>query len=246
MNENGVENSPLKLYRKAYGLHYKERKIAEACDIYEQLIRQFPDSDVSAYASIQLQKIHADEITRTMARRGMPSVFVLVLLVVNLLLLAALGTLLGVYAHRTGAEREKNGVVARALGKMYSGDDDGALDILREVKIGYRNDITPFALSAEIYRKNNDFLRARKEFETYRRLYPKDPLPEIEISEINEQEDTHIRKAMKEKEKPIPEEVVKAEDRRAATRSTKRRTRRPRPVKKTPKLLVPQDSISYF
>jgi hypothetical protein len=162
---------------------------------------------------------------------------------------AVLATLLAVNAHRVEAQKQKTGELIRALGKMYSGRDDDALDILRHVKIGYRNDITPFALSSEIYRKNDDYMRARKEFETYRRLYPKDPLPELEIAEINQEEDEHIKGALEAKSgsAPIPEDVVKEEDRKAAVRAgTGSSSTAARPAKKRPKLLVPVDSIHYF
>jgi tetratricopeptide (TPR) repeat protein len=249
MNQNDADSSPLKLYQRAYELHYKERKISDACSIYEQLIKRFPDSDVSGYASIQLHKIHANEITRKMARQLVPPFPVLLLLIVSVLLLAAAALMFGIHVRRLNDQHMKHSSVSRALAKMSADKDDEALDVLREVKISFRKDITPFALSAEIYRKNHDYLRARKEYETYRRLYPKDPLPEAEIEEINKEEDAHIKRLMEEKKKTkaLPEEVVKAQAKKRATRAVKRRRRRVvAPVKPKPKMLVPADSISYF
>ena len=255
MSEQSAENTPLKLYKQAYVLHYKEQKIAEACDLYEQLIKEFPGSDVSAYASIQLHKIHADDATRALARRSLPTLPIIIALGANIVVLIIICIFFAVQMNRINIEREKYSALSRALGKMYTGNDNDALDILRELKISFRNDITPFALSSEIYRKNRDYLRARKEYETYRRLYPDDPIPEMEIALINEEEDTHIKKKMSEKNEekpPIPEEVVKEEEKeaqkRAAARAAKRKRikRRYPPKKKRPKLLVPADSISYF
>ena len=65
-----MANSPLELYQQAYKLHYIERKIPDACKIYERLISEFPDSDACSYASIQLEKIKAGRATRELEHPG--------------------------------------------------------------------------------------------------------------------------------------------------------------------------------
>ncbi|MBD3393085.1 MAG: tetratricopeptide repeat protein [Chitinivibrionales bacterium] len=247
MSETSTESSPLKLYQKAYVLHHKEHKLAQACEIYERLIKEFPDADVSAYASVQLQKIHASEVTGKIARQRGPGLPTILLLIVNVLLLCAVGLLFGMHVYQLDAERVKHGALAQALAKMYSGQEEEALDILRELKISFRNDITPFVISSEIYRRHNDYLRARKEYETYRRLYPDDPVPVKEIAKLNKEEDAYIKGMMQESgpKKTIPEELTKEQDRKAAARAGSGRTRKKRVPKKT-RMLVPVDSISYF
>lgn|GEM_PF-6149201 len=250
MNENIAGSSPLKLYHHAYQLQYREHKIAAACDIYEQLIRQFPDSDVSAYASVQLQKIHAGEMTRRMARKQALPLAMVIVLAVNCACVVVLAVTLAVSMHGGRMRDAHYGRIAQALGKMYGGKDDDALDILKTAKISNPRDVIPFMLAAEIYRKNHEYLKARKEFETFRRLNPGDVLAEIEMERINEEEDAYIGNKMKkqEKVKTIPEEMVRQEDLEAKARAEeqRKRTTRAMPVKKPPKLLVPRDSISFF
>ena len=55
-----MNNSPLELYQKAYKLHYKSNDIEAAYSLYEKIIEQFPEDNISAYASIQLQKIQSN------------------------------------------------------------------------------------------------------------------------------------------------------------------------------------------
>ncbi len=56
-----ISDSALQLYKMAYQLHYEEENIKEACRLYRQIIKQFPDSNEAAYAVIQLEKIGANE-----------------------------------------------------------------------------------------------------------------------------------------------------------------------------------------
>jgi tetratricopeptide (TPR) repeat protein len=250
MNGNTTDSSPLLLYQKAWTLHYTDRKIAQACDIYEEIVRKFPESEVSSYSSIQLQKIHASEVTRRLARRTMASISVLAFCIVNFLGLIAIAVMLIVHLSGVGSRITQARFLNMAIARMYAGRDNDALDALKSAKIADPGDITSFAMAAEIYRKNKEFLKARKEFETYRRLNPGDPLAEIEIESINEDEDSHVSRTMtiKEEATTIPEEVVKEEDSAADARIDERKKRTPRTmpeVRKT-KRVIPIDSIRFF
>lgn len=245
-----MEDSPLELYQKAYNLHYGENKIAEACDIYERLIREFPSSDACAYASIQLQKIKANDMLKGMARRrGGPGALVISLLVVNFLLVAGVGVCLFFAINQINTNNKNQFFLSNILGKMYVGKDDEALTLLEELKITTRNDILPFSLSAEIYQKNNQYLRARAEYEKYQRLYPGNPIVAEYIRKINREEDAYIKHKMREQKvkEEIPEEVMESLDRKASPKPAVRSPSKSRgPVSRRPKLLVNPDSVSFF
>lgn len=59
-------SSALQLYNSAYRLHYENNDIKEACRLYREIIRHFPDSNESAYAVVQLEKIGAQEALKSL------------------------------------------------------------------------------------------------------------------------------------------------------------------------------------
>ena len=59
-------SSALQLYAAAYQYHYENDDIKEACRLYREIIRHFPDSNESAYAVVQLEKIGAQEAIKSM------------------------------------------------------------------------------------------------------------------------------------------------------------------------------------
>jgi hypothetical protein len=253
MKDNSVQSTPLKLYHKAYSLHYSEHKIAKACIIYEQIIREFPDAEVSAYASIQLQKIRAGKIARSLGfGRGL-SLPVILILIFNTAAVIALSTIIAVAVLRIKQQWDRQIIIEKAIARMYSGHEDAALELLKEAKISNPDDVVPFMLSAEIYRKNSDFVKARHEYETYGRINPQDSITDIEIKSINDEEVASFKKTKKAKE----EEKLKAREKAAqekalaeeAEEKTEEKSRpKPKPVTAKPKtkLLVPADSIAFF
>lgn len=64
---NDISNSSaLQMYNSAYRLHYENNDIKEACRLYREIIRHFPDSNESAYAVVQLEKIGAQEALKSL------------------------------------------------------------------------------------------------------------------------------------------------------------------------------------
>jgi len=59
-------SSALQLYNSAYRMHYENNDIKEACRLYREIIRHFPDSNESAYAVVQLEKIGAQEALKSL------------------------------------------------------------------------------------------------------------------------------------------------------------------------------------
>jgi tetratricopeptide (TPR) repeat protein len=248
-NDDGA-SSPLALYQKAYDLHYKERKISKACDLYEEVVRQFPESDAGAYASIQLQKIRADEITRGLDRRWAFTLPVLILLAVNLFFTVFLVVVGSVQLSGAGHRRAQEKRIERALAKMSTRKDDDALDILKEAKIADPRDITPFALASDIYRRNHDFVRAREEFESFRRLNPRNLQGDVEVEGIGREESDYDAAAMKRDEEraAISERVAKKEEQEVKPRADERVKRTPRApaIRQKSQQIVPRDSITFF
>ncbi len=234
------EQSPLELYQTAYNLHYRERKISSACLVYERIIRDFPQSDAAAYASVQLQKIQANETLRKLARGKAPVGPIILFSAINFILLvgALLFGFIQIRQIRTSVDNQKT--MARAIGKMYANQDEQALEILNDLKIIAQGDITPYALSAEIHRKNKRFLKARKEFETFRRLYPRHQLPAAELALIDTEEEEYRKEraeskpadAVAEKTSPKPANRAKPRSRSAP--------------KRKPRLLIDPDSLTFF
>lgn len=241
-----MAQSPLELYQQAYNLHHKENSISEACDIYDGLIRDYPGTEIAGYASVQLYSIQADKTTRKLSiRRSGNNPLVIALLVVGFILFSAAIVWM---VHETGRVRRayaQQNKITEALSKMYSGEDDEALIILSELKIMARGALTPFQISADVFLRSNNFLKARQEYEAYQRLHPGDAIATTEIAKINRQEDRFIQ-AKLEKEKvgrTIPEEVVKTVDKSSRPAPSSAPRRRSKPSSR--EFIDPSD-ISYF
>jgi hypothetical protein len=245
-----MANSALELYQKAYDLHYKRNDIAHACEIYTKIIDDFGTTDAAAYAAIQLQKIKANEATLEVARTGKRRAgpVATTFIVINLILLLGAAAASTYLHYRTDARLEKMSLLSRVLGKMYAGRDNEALQLLDEMKIRMRKDITPFALAADIHRKNHEYLKARKQYEAFQRLYPGSPIPREEIARINEEEDVYIeRSSDRKKTDALPQEIVEEAAKKNPARSKRRPVRRrTQPSGEKPKLLVDPDEIEFF
>jgi tetratricopeptide (TPR) repeat protein len=248
-----MEQSPLELYQKAYLLHYKERKVNEAVDIYQRLIKDFPDSNVSAYAVIQLQKIRANQASKELkhGRSGL-SLPILLLFGLQFLFIAAAGSYYYYMVKPSQTHSEYQSALSLSVGKMAVGKDGEALEILMKLKTAATNDIVPYALSAEIYQKRYDFERAKAEYAEFQRAYPSDPSVAVMLEQNAEEERAYLKKMLQvqadsvvsvlnEAKRPQgTDEELKAESEAAPKpfRSAEKR--------KKPKLLLHPDSVTFF
>jgi hypothetical protein len=81
--------------------------------------------------------------------------------------------------------------ISQVYAKLYSGKEDDAFKILDEVKINNKSDITPYAISADIYLKNNDFVKAKNEYEVYQKLFPDNSIDKDAIKNISMAEELY-------------------------------------------------------
>ncbi len=238
-----MESLPLQKYKKAYDLHYKSNDPQQAGELYRELIQTYPDSDVSMYASIQLAKIQSlrgpgKTFEDVPAKKSRSGVFVMVLLILNLLLTT--GVITGFVLHSQIVANRQEGLakISQAVTKLSAGKEDDALGILNEVKIIYKGDITPYAIAADIYCKNNNFLKARSEYEAFQRLHPEDMLITSAVKKVNELEDAYIRE---ERKRQMIKDTVKVEKVKK-TVTKKPRYREPEPIPRK----IHRNDISYF
>lgn len=236
-----MENSPLQIYKKAYDLHYKEKKLPEASAIYQEIIQKFPDTDVSVYASIQLSKIRSNSVsTGVSGKKASSGWFVWFLVIINLILTAGIIAGLVMNYRMVNTRQKAVSKVAQTIGKLYAGKDDEALSILNELKITTRNDITPFVISADIYIKKQDFNKAREEYKAFQSLYPGNQLVVEGIKSINKEENEYLeseKKAKKLVEAKLMEEKNRKEEKKTAPKYTE-----PEPLPK----IINKEDISYF
>ena len=87
-------SSALQLYNTAYRYHYEINDLKEACRFYREIIRHFPDSNESAYAVVQLEKIGAQEALKSLHGNSLQKIIPLVALLVSLFALFIAGTAL--------------------------------------------------------------------------------------------------------------------------------------------------------
>lgn len=168
-----MEQSPLELYETAYKLHYVENRIADALLHYQKIIEVFPDSNECGYASIQIQKIKAENLAHELKKAGKilhpVSMIALIIGALSLLLSSTFGIILNT---KVTLESKRSTLTIKALSKMQSGDDEGALKILTELKYLSSKNILPFELSADILCKQNKYAAARDEYSLFYKLNP--------------------------------------------------------------------------
>ena len=87
-------NSALELYSTAYDFHYNKDDIKEACRLYREIIRTFPDSNESAYAVVQLEKIGAQEALKSLQGGSWQKILPIAALLFSLLSFIIAGTAL--------------------------------------------------------------------------------------------------------------------------------------------------------
>ena len=168
-----MEQSPLELYETAYKYHYIDNRISDALLYYQKLIETFPDSNECGYASIQIQKIKAENLARELKKAGKIlhpiSMIAFILGLLSLLLSGTYGYLL---SKKINLESQRSSLAQNAIGKMYRGEDDEALKVLTELKIVSSKQITPFELTADIFKKRKNYKAAREEYALFFKLNP--------------------------------------------------------------------------
>jgi tetratricopeptide (TPR) repeat protein len=170
-------NTPLELYEAAYRLHYNENRPSDALKYYDAIIREFPNSNECGYAVIQINKIKANEVSASITVRKKGGALAAISFFLCLLIIAAMGAgayLANEYVLPEAEKIERRGVIAtRALGKILNGQNEEALLLLDEMKELSDSDITPYELSAQIYRNAGLMERARAEYETFFAINPR-------------------------------------------------------------------------
>lgn len=250
-----MESTSLELYETAYRLHYVENNIPESIKYYEALIKEFPDSNEAGYAIVQIQKIKAGDVAKTLKKNKLHPVSVIAL-VFSFISLLIVGFTCFYMLYTMQVERNRFSLAACALGKMYTGEDDEALKLLSKLKILDKTDIAPFDLSADIYRKQGLSTKAKVEYEIFTALNPASPFGKNSSVEPVKQ----VKPAVK----PLTPDTTIAPDSVSATSSlpgthpqasvkavqTVRKTQSLKHTiggqKSKSKLLVNPDSISYF
>ncbi len=89
-----TNSSALQLYHTAYRYHYETNEIKEACRLYREIIRHFPESNECAYAVIQLEKIGAQEAIKILNGGSLYKVLAFIALLFSLFALFIAGTAL--------------------------------------------------------------------------------------------------------------------------------------------------------
>ena len=98
-----ANSSALQLYHAAYRFHYESNDLKEACRLYREIIRHFPDSNESAYAVIQLEKIGAQETLKSLQTSSWQKVIPFIALLVSIfaLLIATAALILMLKQNKT-------------------------------------------------------------------------------------------------------------------------------------------------
>jgi len=89
-----TNSSALQIYHTAYRCQYESNDLKEACRLYREIIRQFPDSNEAAYSVIQLEKIGAQEALKDLHENPWQKILPLAALLFSLLALFVAGTAL--------------------------------------------------------------------------------------------------------------------------------------------------------
>jgi hypothetical protein len=166
-----MANTPLDIYQKAYQLHYEAGDLVEACALYKEILKKFPESNECGYAVIQLQKIGAQEIAGGIEAqsRGVPSV-VKALLTVNIIVVIVLCAVAIYQVQRINKQVVVIGGALNAVAKISLGQENDALQILSALRTFDRKNPLPVELSARIHVKKRDYAKAISELQEYQKL----------------------------------------------------------------------------
>lgn len=175
-----METTPLQLYIKAYNLHYEDNNFNEARKIYQQLVKDYHGSDVADYATIQLselsklQKETGEQVPSSQQRKF--NKILITFIVINFILITGIIVFFSMKLRKYNTDMSTMSKISQVYAKLYAGKENDAFKILNEVKIINKSDITPYAIAADIYLKNNDFVKAKNEYEVYQNLSPNNTL----------------------------------------------------------------------
>jgi len=167
-----MENSPLELYETAYRLHYAENKIPEALKYYEALIKEFPESNECGYAVVQIQKIKSNDVAASVVGKSRAHPLAVLSFLLCLLIIGGVGGAWLLLQDKLSVSQQQVSLSVRALSNVICGNDEDALMLLNEMKLLSKTDITPYELSAQIYRKAGKIDKARAEYDTFFSLNP--------------------------------------------------------------------------
>lgn len=236
-----MEQSPLELYETAYKLHYVENRISDALLHYQKIIEVFPDSNECGYASIQIQKIKAENLAHELKKAGKilhpASMVALILGALSLILASTFGIILN---KKISMEDKRSTLILRAFSRMQNGDDDGALKILTELKILSSRSILPFELSADILSKQNKFAEAREEFSLFYKLNPRYLPSETEKKTIQKLDEKKTGEKKKNTSKN-PDDISFNNEKRVIVPSSNKKM-----TTEKDQLIINADSVSYF
>lgn len=245
-----MEKTPLELYETAYRYQYHENRIPEAITYYEKLINEFPDSNECGYAAIQIQKIKASDLAKKLKLNSKPSkgflTFLIFFNIITLLLLT--GTCYYFYNElKTDSLRDR--LTANVLSKIHRKEYDKALQLLSELKILYKSDITPYELSADIYRKKGEYKQARAQYDIFFRLNPDREPSKNELDAMQKDETAQLKKqkslSSSSKVSSIGENNISTSN-KGFTSSVKSSVNKESNSNEKGLYLVDPDSISYF
>jgi hypothetical protein len=89
-----TNSSALQLYHSAYRCQYELNDVPEACRMYREIIRHFPDSNECGYAVVQLEKIGANEVLKNLDVAPPNKILPFVALAISLVALCIAGVAL--------------------------------------------------------------------------------------------------------------------------------------------------------
>jgi hypothetical protein len=158
--DGAMANTPLELYESAYQLQYYDKKIPDAIRIYEAIVREFPDSNECGYAVIQLQKIKSRDIERAIKSGSSRGSLGIIAFIAGLMALIAVACACFYLLSQLKQERQRTTLALSAIGKMYCGNEEGALKTLDEMKSFSTQDGLAAELSTDIFRKHNQAAQA--------------------------------------------------------------------------------------
>jgi tetratricopeptide (TPR) repeat protein len=255
-----METTPLELYETAYRFHYHDNRLPDAVAYYQKLIKEFPDSNECGYAVIQLQKIKEHEVAeglQTLTRpRSSLHPLVIITLIFALCAIGAAGYSFKYFNQKIIAEQKRNSLALSALGKTARKEYKEALVQLEELKKIHPDDITPYELVADIFRKQHKFDEARNEYTIFFQKNPGRTPFESEIKYMSFKENSVMNKPVV---NPVPQDSLQkpppalpAPGIRKKNIRTKAKLMKPPPPGSAPGkgtnglFLVDPDSISYF
>ena len=146
-----MADTPLELYEEAYRLHYHDKKIPDAVKIYETIISDFPDSNECGYAFIQLQKVKANDISKTLKKAPAALYPMIVVAFISSIIALTLAIVASVFLfQQLRIEHRRSTLALIALGKISAGNDEFALKIIDEMKNASSADVLASEFTSDI------------------------------------------------------------------------------------------------